>query len=180
MHLSINQPDEAPWAAYILEIADRVGPDIQEPVKAGNVTKVSIDDLEPGTPYRVRVRPVKDKTEPKVWIDEATFDTPGEAHTGSIINAPQLVSTTRLDVGVLYVNPFPHLWKSCSLNDRHFVFLGNQSSCGLTTFGKSRPWCTSSPETAPTGPTTRSNSSPTTTRACSTKTYDQETPPRST
>ena len=109
VHLSINQPDEAPWAAYILEIADCVGPEIQEPVKAGNVTKVSIDDLEPGTPYRVRVRPVKDKTEPQVWIGEATFDTPGEAHTGSIINAPQLVSTTRLDVGVLYVNPFPHL-----------------------------------------------------------------------
>ena len=82
VHLSITQPDEAPWAAYILEIADRVGPEILEPVKERNVTKVRIDDLEPGTPYRVRVRPVKDK-EPPVWIGEVTFNTPGETRTGS-------------------------------------------------------------------------------------------------
>ena len=87
VHLSITQPDEAPWADYVLEIAGRDGPEILEPVKAGDVTKVSIDRLEPGTPYRVRVRPVKDKTEDQVWIDEATFDTPGEGHTGSNYNA---------------------------------------------------------------------------------------------
>ena len=87
VHLSIIQPDDAPWAAYVLEIAGREGPEILEPVKAGDVTKVSIDRLEPGTQYRVRVRPVKDKTEPQVWIDEVTFDTPGEGHTGSNYNA---------------------------------------------------------------------------------------------
>ena len=69
---------------------------------------------------------------------------------------------------------------SCSLNVGHVVFLGNQSSCGLATLGESRLWCQSSPATAPAGPTTRSNSSPTNEQACSAKRFNQETPPRST
>ena len=48
VHLSITQPDEAPWAAYVLEVEGRDGPEILEPVKAGDVTKVSISSIVVG------------------------------------------------------------------------------------------------------------------------------------
>ena len=80
--LSITQPDDPHWAAYILEITDpNQVIEIKEPAEEGNATKFSLDRLHPGTPYRVRVRPVKDMDELPIWIHELTFDTPGESHT---------------------------------------------------------------------------------------------------
>ena len=95
--MSITQPDDPPWAAYVLEITDPSEViEIKEPAEKGNVTKFTLDRLDPGTPYGVRVRPVKDMDELPIWIHELTFDTPGEVHTysGNKMRLPELQPNT--------------------------------------------------------------------------------------
>ena len=86
VELSVTKSDDGHWAAYITELVNLRN---LKPVEhrwlanTGPVTRITLPPLEPGTPYRVRVRPVQYFTEPNIWIDEATFNTRGE-HTTSV------------------------------------------------------------------------------------------------
>ena len=79
--LSVTKSDDGHWAAYITELVNlrNLKPlEFRKAAESGRVTRITLPQLEPGTPYRVRVRPVENFNEPPIWIDEAIFNTPGE------------------------------------------------------------------------------------------------------
>ena len=87
VELSVTKSDDGHWAVYITELVNlrNLKPlENRWPTEPGPVTWITLPPLEPGTPYRVRVRPSENLKEPPIWIDEATFETPGK-HTAAIL-----------------------------------------------------------------------------------------------
>ena len=85
--LSVTKSDDGHWAAYITELVNlrNLKPlEFRKATNSGRVTRITLHQLEPCTPYKVRVRPVENYKEPPIWIDEATFNTLGE-HTAAIL-----------------------------------------------------------------------------------------------
>ena len=86
VELSVTKSDDGHWAAYITELVNlrNLKPlEFRKATNSGRVTRITLHQLEPGTPYRVRVRPVENFKELPIWIDETTFNTRGE-HTTSV------------------------------------------------------------------------------------------------
>ena len=81
--LLVRKLYKAEWKFYITELLNlrtlRHALESRWDAEPGPVTKITLpsSQLEPGTPHRVRVRPAENLKEAPIWIDEATFKTPG-------------------------------------------------------------------------------------------------------